>query len=79
VADPWPRRAKQIATRLRTLREDAGLSQEQLAYSAGISRNHVQMLERGVGAWVNPRLATLYGLADALGCRVAELLPDDAL
>jgi transcriptional regulator with XRE-family HTH domain len=79
VADPWPRRAKQIATRLRTLRENAGFSQEQLAYKAGVSRNHVQMLERGVGARVNPRLSTLYGLAEALGCRVAELLPDDAL
>jgi transcriptional regulator with XRE-family HTH domain len=79
VADPWPKRARQIATRLRGLREDAGLSQEQLAYAAGISRNHVQMLERGIGTWVNPRLSTLYGLADALGCRLADLLPDDAL
>ncbi len=79
MADPWPKRAKQIAARLRALREEAGFSQEQLAYTAGISRNHVQLLERGIGAWVNPRLSTLYGLADALGCRVADLLPDDAV
>ena len=56
----------------------AGLSQENLAYAAGLSRNHIQKLERGIDALPNPTLRTLYGLADALGCRVVDLLPPDA-
>ena len=67
-----------MARALRRLRLDAGLTQEALAYAAGISRNHVQLLERGVGGGANPRLSTLYALADALGCKVIDLLPPDA-
>ena len=79
AANPWPRREAAIARQLRELREGAGWSQEYLAHQAGISRNQVQMLERGVGGRANPKLSTLYGLAEALGCRVIDLLPPDAL
>lgn len=76
--DPWPSRSRQIAEALRDGRARSGLTQEQLAHAAGISRNHLQLLERGVGGVANPRLATLYALADALGVRVVDLLPYDA-
>ncbi|MHB8341665.1 MAG: helix-turn-helix transcriptional regulator [Mycobacteriales bacterium] len=78
AANPWPRREAAMARSLRRLRLAAGLSQEGLAYAAGLSRNHVQLLERGVGGAPNPRLRTLYALADALGCKVIDLLPSDA-
>lgn len=67
-----------MARTLRRRRLDAGLSQESLAYAAGLSRNHIQLLEREVGALPNPTLRTLYALADALACRVIDLLPPDA-
>lgn len=76
--DPWQRRTREIAETVRALRVKLGLSQEELALAAGVSRNHIQVLERGVGEPVNPRLATLYALAAALGVRVADLLPRDA-
>lgn len=76
--DPWKRRTKELADALKRYRAAAGLSQEELAHAAGISRNHLQLLERGVGEIANPRLVTLYGLAAALGVRVVDLLPSDA-
>jgi transcriptional regulator with XRE-family HTH domain len=75
--DPWKRRTKEIADALRHHRAAAGLTQEQLAHAAGISRNHLQLLERGVGEIANPRLATIYALANALGVAVIDLLPRD--
>lgn len=57
---------------LRMLRTKAGLSQEALAEAAGLSRTSVVNIEAGrQGA----SLATLYRLADALGCDPARLLP----
>lgn len=76
--DPWPARNDAMAERLRALRTARSLSQEQLAEAAGISRNHVQMLERGSPNSANPRLSTLYRLAEALQAQVVDLLPPDA-
>lgn len=67
-----------MARTLRHRRLEAGLSQEGLAYAAGLSRNHIQLLEREVGALPNPTLRTLYAIAEALDCRVIDLLPPDA-
>ncbi len=60
-----------LADRLREARARAGLTQEQLADRTGVATEHLQRLERGVG---NPTLATVYALADAVGCDVRELL-----
>lgn len=60
-----------LAGRLRDARARAGLTQEQLADRAGVATEHLQRLERGVG---NPTLATVYAIADALGCDVRDLL-----
>lgn len=56
--------------RLRALRLERELSQEQLAEAAGMSRDAVARLELG-GRW--PRLDTALRLAEALMVSLAEL------
>lgn len=56
---------------LRRIRRERDLSQEALAASAGLARNHVSELER---ARRDPSLATIVQLADALNMTMAELM-----
>lgn len=75
--------ASRLGGTLRRLRNARGLSQEALAYQAGITKNQLQLIESGrasgrkdgVGP-SNPRMATLSGLAGVLGVTVAELCSD---
>jgi transcriptional regulator with XRE-family HTH domain len=55
---------------LRRTRRERDLSQDALAASARLARNHVSELER---ARRDPSLATVFQLADALGMSLAEL------
>ena len=65
-------RIKQVmATRLRELRQERGLSQEDLADLAGCHRTYVGMIERQQG---NPSLAVLAALAAGLGVSLNEIL-----
>lgn len=57
--------------RLKALREQKGLTQEQLAAKAGISRGYLARLET---ARQDPRLSILDKLARALRVDVAALL-----
>lgn len=57
------------------------MSQESLAYAAGITKNQVQLIEGGRSSGraddtghSNPRMATLAGLAEALGIKASDLL-----
>jgi len=61
---------------VRTLREQAGLSQEELAVRAQVSRATVQNIERDR---VEPRRAVIRRLAEALGTDVEALTPDRPL
>jgi transcriptional regulator with XRE-family HTH domain len=56
--------------RIRTLRERAGLSQEQLADKAGIHRTYLGGVERGER---NLGLKNVFRIAEALGVPTAEL------
>lgn len=56
---------------LRTLRVAKGLSQERLAFEAGIDRSYVGRVERGSE---NVTLQRLESFAAVLGVTVAELL-----
>lgn len=58
---------------LRQLRKDAGLTQEQLALSAGIERNFVSLIERGIN---QPALKMIFKLADALGTTPSKMLQE---
>jgi transcriptional regulator with XRE-family HTH domain len=60
-----------FATNLRRLRHGKGISQEDLAYEAGINRSYMSKLEKGA---TYPGLEIIAKLATTLGCEPAELL-----
>ena len=57
---------------IKKLRTDRGLTQEQVAQKAGVTKNYITMLE--TGARKTPSLPVLKRLAKALGAPVTELL-----
>jgi transcriptional regulator with XRE-family HTH domain len=63
---------KRIGRMLKTLREERGLTQRDLAGRAKVTGAYIAMLEAGKKK--NPSLAVLQRLAKALGVPVAELL-----
>ena len=56
---------------VRELRQEAGLSQERLAYLAKLSRNYVGQVERGENS---PTLDAVAALARAFGKSARELI-----
>lgn len=56
---------------LRALREDKGLSQQELAYRTELDRTYISMLERGLR---QPSLETVLRLAEALDMRASGLV-----
>jgi transcriptional regulator with XRE-family HTH domain len=60
-----------LARRLRTLREGARLTQDELARRSGLSVSFTSLLERGERS---PSYETLFALASALDVPVSELL-----
>lgn len=70
-----------MGQRLRALRENADLRQDAAAEAAGISRNHLQLLEDGLSnrakrTPANPRLATLLALCEAYETTLPQLMAD---
>ncbi|HEY1848607.1 MAG TPA: helix-turn-helix transcriptional regulator [Opitutaceae bacterium] len=63
--------AGRFAANLRRLRDEADLSQEELAFRAAVHRTQVSLLERGDRL---PRFETLIKLAGALGVTVDHLV-----
>jgi transcriptional regulator with XRE-family HTH domain len=60
-----------FATNLRRLRHAKGLSQDELAYEAEVSRSYLSQIEKGV---FYASLKIVGKLASALGVEPAELL-----
>jgi transcriptional regulator with XRE-family HTH domain len=56
---------------LRKAREKAGLTQEQLAFKAGVHRTYVSLLERDLKS---PTLNMLFRLCGALGISAGKLI-----
>ena len=56
---------------LRKLRKERGLSQETLAFEAGIERNYISLLELGRNS---ASVKMLFKLAPALGVSVSDLM-----
>ncbi|WP_099332911.1 helix-turn-helix transcriptional regulator [Actinomyces minihominis] len=72
--------ARSFGKHLPELRKEAHLSQARLGHQSGITKNQVQLIEAGRGSSreggpiSNPRMKTLFGLANALGIGVEGLL-----
>lgn len=62
----------EVGRRVRTLREKAGLSQEELGFKSGLHRNYIGGIERGER---NVAVVNVGKLARALGVRPRDLLP----
>lgn len=60
-----------LGDELRRVRENAGLTQEELAYKAGLHRTYISMLERNRKS---PTLEVLFRIASALDVSAAELI-----
>ena len=56
---------------LRTLRLERGLSQEALALEAGIQRNYVSLIERGIN---QPTITMIFKLSSALEVQPSQLI-----
>ncbi len=65
-----------LGVALRQARKRAGLSQEQAAYWAEVSREHISDVER---LKHEPRLSLLRRLADAYGVTVSMLLGEEPM
>ena len=61
---------KQLGYRIRYLRTQKGLSIEDLALEAGVNRNYLGDLERGMR---NPTVVVLNKIASALNISLSEL------
>ncbi|MFE5912100.1 helix-turn-helix domain-containing protein [Streptomyces wedmorensis] len=64
---------RHVGDRLRSTREGAGLTQQQLAERAGLDKQAVSIIEN---AHSSPKLDTLWRIARAMGTTVAELVND---
>jgi len=62
-----------IGARIRSAREKAGLTQEELAAAIDISPTHISVIERGIKT---PKLETLINIANALDVSSDMLLQD---
>ena len=56
---------------LRALRTERGLSQEALALEAGIQRNYVSLIERGIN---QPTIKIIFKLAAALEMKPSQVI-----
>lgn len=60
-----------LGENVRTLRKERGLSQEELAFQAGMKRSYLSDLERGTR---NPSVRALGRIADSLNVSPSKLL-----
>lgn len=68
--------ARLLGLRIRKLRNEKSMSQEELSFKAGISPAHLGQIER---ATKNPTIDTISKIASALGVSVSELFTDEAV
>jgi len=62
---------KKLGRAIRELRDDLGISQEELGFRAGIHRNYVGSVERGER---NIAIENTHSIAKVLGVSVSELM-----
>lgn len=62
---------KKIGNRIKEIRTEKGLSQQELAAELDYEKSNMSRLESGT---TNPKIATLYRVAKALNIPLSELL-----
>jgi len=60
-----------LGLQVSTARREVGISQEQLAEKANLSRNHISLIETGASS---PTVRALFGIATALETSPSNLL-----
>lgn len=78
LPDGWLEYAEGIGSNIHRMRVQQGLSQEELAYAAGLSRYTLQLFERGRikgDKPANPSLSNIMAIAQVLGVTLDDLLP----
>jgi len=73
VRTPFERALRRLASSIRRRRLELELTQEDVAYQAGISARHYQLLESGQG---NPTFRTLTEVARVLEKPISAFLRD---
>lgn len=71
LADQVRRFRRRLGERIRALRLESGLNQDELAHRAGLHRSHIGLVENGLR---DPQLATIYRIAAAFRLTPAQLL-----
>lgn len=66
--------AVQMETKLKTIRENRGISQAELAELSGVKLRSIQMYEQKVNDIDKAQAQTLYKLSRVLGCTVEDIL-----
>lgn len=77
IPSDWDEFMREFGLRLQRARHAAGLTQEQAAYSSGLTRSHYQQLEKGrsrPGVAANPSLKTVVALATNLEVDLSHLV-----
>lgn len=64
---------RRVGLNLKRLRQERGLSQEELAFQAKVHRTYLSGVERGIR---NPTVTVLEGIAAALGVPSSKLLEE---
>lgn len=67
----FPSERQVLGEHVRQKRKLLGISQEELAFRAGLDRTYVSQIERGIG---NPSLTVLLRLAAVLRVKIQELV-----
>jgi DNA-binding XRE family transcriptional regulator len=62
---------KKLAKRVRQLREEKGMSQEELAEEAGLYRTYVGHIENGR---YSPSIYVIYKIGKALGLNISDFI-----
>ncbi|PZS17606.1 MAG: XRE family transcriptional regulator [Pseudonocardiales bacterium] len=77
----WDEYARALGVELQRRRIAAGITQEDLAHRAGLTRTHYQQIERGSwtkGRPANPSIHALARLAQQLDLEIGDLTPSVA-
>lgn len=66
-------------TRLKTIRENRGISQTELAKLSGVKLRSIQMYEQKINDIDKAQVGTIYKLSRVLGCTIEDLLENPEL